>query len=401
VWSFPNDPTVLDASLFRLWFCMKRVLLSLSFLPFLSLVAIPATWATDVRVAVSEGDRQIVIGSSVEAVVTASEGKVLGSLDPLEPLLTRQGKGGGIQIGDLKVSGVRVTPQSKSGLVYIDKQWFRGAVEVKSSSDGLLAVNQLPMEEYLYGVATSEMPRSWPLEAIKAQAVAARSYVLYQQKHRQDKPYDLGDTPAWQVYGGVNGESQKSIQAVDTTQGEVITYRSKLAEALYHASSGGQTDNGGRSYLRSVKDYDQDAPKYRWQVSVTPEQLKPWTEGLGELLQITPSAISAAGRANSLKIVGTNGTKTIDADPVRIGLNLLSGRFQIAAVRPPFMGAAIVGADQVPATSFTFEGKGWGHGYGMSQWGARSLAASGWKYRNILTHYYQGTKVTKLAKLKA
>jgi stage II sporulation protein D len=380
---------------------MKRVLLSLSFLPFLSLVAIPATWATDVRVAISEGDRQIVIGSSVEAVVTASEGKVLGSLDPLEPLLTRQAKGGGIQIGDLKVSGVRVTPQSKSGLVYIDKQWFRGAVEVKSSSDGLLAVNQLPMEEYLYGVATSEMPRSWPLEAIKAQAVAARSYVLYQQKHRQDKPYDLGDTPAWQVYGGVNGESQKSIQAVDTTQGEVITYRSKLAEALYHASSGGQTDNGGRSYLRSVKDYDQDAPKYRWQVSVTPEQLKPWTEGLGELLQITPSVISVAGRANSLKIVGTNGTKTIDADPVRIGLNLLSGRFQVAAVRPPFMGAAMVGADQVPATSFTFEGKGWGHGYGMSQWGARSLAASGWKYRNILTHYYQGTKVTKLAKLKA
>jgi stage II sporulation protein D len=380
---------------------MKRVLLSLSFLPFLSLVAIPATWATDVRVAISEGDRQIVIGSSVEAVVTASEGKVLGSLDPLEPLLTRQAKGGGIQIGDLKVSGVRVTPQSKSGLVYIDKQWFRGAVEVKSSSDGLLAVNQLPMEEYLYGVATSEMPRSWPLEAIKAQAVAARSYVLYQQKHRQDKPYDLGDTPAWQVYGGINGESQKSIQAVDTTQGEVITYRSKLAEALYHASSGGQTDNGGRSYLRSVKDYDQDAPKYRWQVSVTPEQLKPWTEGLGELLQITPSVISVAGRANSLKIVGTNGTKTIDADPVRIGLNLLSGRFQVAAVRPPFMGAAMVGADQVPATSFTFEGKGWGHGYGMSQWGARSLAASGWKYRNILTHYYQGTKVTKLAKLKA
>jgi stage II sporulation protein D len=381
-------------------FVMKRLIFSLGLLPLLPLLAAPAG-ATDVRVAITEGDRQIVLGSSVEAVVTASEGQVLGSLDPLEPLLTRKGKGGGIQIGDIKVSSVRVTPQTKGGLVYIDKQWFRGAVEVKSAPDGLFAVNQLPMEEYLYGVATSEMPSSWPLEAIKAQAVAARSYAFYQQKYRQDKLYDLGDTPAWQVYGGVEGESQKSIQAVDTTQGEIITYRGKLAEALYHASSGGQTDNGGRNYLRSVKDYDQDAPKYRWQVSVTPDQLKPWTEGLGELLQITPSEISAAGRADSLKIVGTNGTKTIDADPVRIGLNLLSGRFQVASVRPPFLGAAVIGADQTPATSFTFEGKGWGHGYGMSQWGARSLAASGWKYRNILTHYYQGTKVTKLAKLKA
>jgi stage II sporulation protein D len=381
-------------------FAMKRVLLAL-LLPLLPLVAAPAVWATDVRVAIAEGDHQIVIGSSVEALVTASGGQILGSLDPLEPLLTRQGKGGGIQIGDIKVSGVRVTPQTKSGLVYIDKQWFRGAVEVKSAPDGLLAVNQLPMEEYLYGVATSEMPRSWSLEAIKAQAVAARSYALYRQKYRQDKPYDLGDTAAWQVYGGVKGESQKSIQAVDTTQGEVITCRGKLVEALYHASSGGQTDNGGRSYLRSVKDYDQDAPNYRWQVSVTPEQLKPWTEGLGDLLQVTPDKISAAGRADSLKIVGTNGTKIIDADPVRIGLNLLSGRFQVAAVRPPSLGAAMIGADQTPATSFTFAGKGWGHGYGMSQWGAQSLAASGWKYRNILTHYYQGTKVTKLAKLKA
>jgi stage II sporulation protein D len=381
-------------------FAMKRLIFSLGLLPLLPLLAAPAG-ATDVRVAIMESDRQIVLGSSVGAVVTASEGQVLGSLDPLEPLLTRKGKGGGIQIGDIKVSSVRVTPQIKGGLVYIDKQWFRGAVEVKSAPDGLVAVNQLPMEEYLYGVATSEMPSSWPLEAIKAQAVAARSYALYQQKYRQDKPYDLGDTPAWQVYGGVEGESQKSIQAVDTTQSEIITYRGKLAEALYHASSGGQTDNGGRNYLRSVKDYDQNAPKYRWQVSVTPDQLKPWTEGLGELLQITPSEISAAGRADSLKIVGTNGTKTIDADPVRIGLNLLSGRFQVAAVRPPFLGAAVIGADQTPATSFTFEGKGWGHGYGMSQWGARSLAASGWKYRNILTHYYQGTKVTKLAKLKA
>jgi stage II sporulation protein D len=348
-------------------FAMKRLIFSLGLLPLLPLLAAPAG-ATDVRVAIMESDRQIVLGSSVGAVVTASEGQVLGSLDPLEPLLTRKGKGGGIQIGDIKVSSVRVTPQIKGGLVYIDKQWFRGAVEVKSAPDGLVAVNQLPMEEYLYGVATSEMPSSWPLEAIKAQAVAARSYALYQQKYRQDKPYDLGDTPAWQVYGGVEGESQKSIQAVDTTQSEIITYRGKLAEALYHASSGGQTDNGGRNYLRSVKDYDQNAPKYR---------------------------------ADSLKIVGTNGTKTIDADPVRIGLNLLSGRFQVAAVRPPFLGAAVIGADQTPATSFTFEGKGWGHGYGMSQWGARSLAASGWKYRNILTHYYQGTKVTKLAKLKA
>jgi stage II sporulation protein D len=384
-------------------FAMKRVLLalSLSSLSFLSLAATavnatPATDIRDVRVAITEGDRQIVLGSSVEALVTASEGQVLGSLDPLEPLLTRKSKDGGIQIGDIKVREVRITPQTKDGLVYIDKQWFRGAVEVKSASDGLLAVNQLPMEEYLYGVATSEMPQSWPLEAIKAQAVAARSYAFFQMKHRQDKPYDLGDTPAWQVYEGVQGESQKSIQAVDTTRDEVLTCRGQLAEALYHASSGGQTDNGGRSYLRSVQ-----APNYRWQVSVTPEQLKPWTQGLGELLQVTPNEISAAGRANSLKIVGTKGTRTIDADPVRIGLNLLSGRFQIAAVRPPFMGAALVGADQTPASSFTFEGKGWGHGYGMSQWGAQNRAASGWKYHKILSHYYQGTKVTKLAKLKA
>jgi len=290
-------------------------------------------------------------------------------------------------------------------LIYVNDKWYRGYIEIFPStknSKRLTVVNVLPLEEYLYGVVPSEMPASWPLEALKAQAVAARTYTLSSIGRFESQGYDVTATVESQVYNGIEYEAPSTNRAVSETKGKVVTYQKKLISAFYSSCSGGATENSeevwGKAlpYSVSVKDYDQDAPKYIWYKSINNQELQKiikneFGKNIGKVVSITVSELTKSNRVRILTITGTNGSFDVEGKKFRFAAKLNSTFFNV--------GALDIGVTQenIPIPNiFQFAGRGWGHGVGMSQWGARYLAKTGKSYDDILTYYYQNTEVLSI-----
>ncbi len=326
--------------------------------------------------------------------------------------------------------------------IQVDGVKYRGQVEVFPGPRGLVVVNTLPLEEYLYGVVPREMPADWPAEALKAQAVAARTYALYVKetgKYR-GRGFDISADRNSQVYGGVAAESQRVNELVDSTRGEVLTYQGRLINAVFHSSSGGHTENAENvwtwplPYLRGVPDYDQESPHYRWKVSFElPDLGRALREAgydTGEFYGLTEGPRGVSGRLVSVVLEGSRGRINMDADTFRWLFNLKSTLFDIRELESedrdftralnPVQEVSTVGAGNRTGQArlasswvlgargglrkttnpvavghwwlpkrFELVGRGWGHGLGMSQWGARALARNGHNYREILEYYYQ------------
>ncbi len=356
------------------------------------LLAGPAQ-AIDLRLAVAQNVANLTVGSSTEATVVDERSQVVGRLDPMQPL-PMAAAGNQVEAGGIRVTRLRIVPKDPEGLVFIGNRWFRGAADVYASGGKLTGINLVDLEAYLYGVVGAEMPASWPDEALKAQAVAARTYALYHWMRRQREAFDMGDTVMWQVYKGAQAETSSVRQAVDATAGQVLTFKGSLINALYHSSAGGQTEDikvlgkEAAPYLSAVADFDQSAPFFRWTQSLEAAQLlKTLALNIGDLLQVKPQEKSPNGRMLSLLFVGTSGTQVVKAADVRFKLGLKSTFFDVLH-SPNAVGSA-------PLKTVAFDGRGYGHGLGMSQWGARALAALGWDSSRILKHYYSGVEVQK------
>lgn len=153
------------------------------------------------------------------------------------------------------------------GFVSAKGKWYRGILIVQNKNKKLTVINEVDLEDYLKGVVPSEMPSSWELEALKAQAIAARSYALANLGKRASFGYDLKDTPEDQAYGGASAETSKTNLAVESTGGQVLTYNMKVIPAYYSASAGGQTINASAAwgndlpFIRSVPSYDDNVKK--------------------------------------------------------------------------------------------------------------------------------------------
>ena len=152
--------------------------------------------------------------------------------------------------------------------IWVGKKRFSGKLNVFVLDSEILVVNVLGIEKYLSSVVGSEMPTKWPMEALKAQAIASRTYAL---KQKGNKLFDIDSTQRNQVYNGIESRTYKTIRAVKSTRYLVLTYENKLINALFHSSSGGMTENSEDvwknkyPYLSSVKDFDSINPKFRWQ----------------------------------------------------------------------------------------------------------------------------------------
>lgn len=285
---------------------------------------------------------------------------------------------------------------------------YRGDMEFKISNTGqLVAINELPVEEYLYGVVPSEMPVSFGLEALKAQALAARTYALRAALNNKNMDFDLAPTDASQVYGGYDAESPMANRAVQETAGEVITYQGQLIDAVFFSSSGGFTDNSEDvwknyvPYLRWKEDpYDKNDKHYNWVVYNTVDQLTNrvnqglaqlgyqqqfgQVQALEEVARTSSGARVKAMRINGLGLDGSPLTVEVaNADRVRVVLGLKSSLFTWEQQRD----------EAGNLTAITITGSGWGHGLGMSQYGARGMAEQGYNYRQILQYYYTGVDI--------
>ncbi len=349
----------------------------------IALVA-PAQAAMQLRVVIEQGVSQVKIGSSTTAVVRDyRSGQSLGQIAEMNAFYA-QPSATGVAIEEMRSSAMWIEP-SGDGYVYIGDRWYRGKTLVVPTTNGLTAVNYVDLEQYLYSVLGAEMNGNWPLEALKAQAVAARTYAIYKRENERNDIYDLDDTQASQVYNGVESESPGTYAAVSATTGQVLTYKNQIILSVFHACSGGYTSNvedvwsEALPYLRAVQDFDQSVSACQWMKTFSPEELNRRISGVGNLVSLTP-ILTPYGSIKTIQVIGDKGTRELKGEAVRNVLGLRSTRFTITE----------------DPSGVRFDGRGLGHGLGMSQWGAYNLAQRRVKYQQILRHYYQGTNLTKL-----
>jgi len=189
----------------------------------------------DMRVAIAKGVSSLSVATSTPGQILDVSGNVLGEL-PEKILTNVQIQKPNLVIDQLQLpQSVWLTP-TQGGLVLVGERWYRGNVLLKVQGDSLLAVNYVNLEAYLESVVGAEMPASWPMEALKAQAIAARSYALVHSSRPANPLYDLGDSQRWQVYKGVNSEWNTTTQAVRETQGMFLRYQGGVFESMYAAT---------------------------------------------------------------------------------------------------------------------------------------------------------------------
>ncbi|MEM9090756.1 MAG: SpoIID/LytB domain-containing protein [Cyanobacteria bacterium P01_F01_bin.53] len=354
-------------------------------------LVLPAQAAVELRVAISQGNDAISIGSSTTGIIRDGSGQALYQLPELQGITVEE-DATEVDLTNgsetLAESSAFWLEPSDNGFVWIGDKWYRGRVMVTLSDGELTAVNYVDLEDYLYSVVGSEMPTSWPQAALQSQAVAARSYALYKRARTRNPLFDVDATTTYQAYKGLQQEHPNTIAAVDSTESQVVTHNGQVIEAIFHSSSGGYTENAGEvwsndvPYLQGVEDFDQSAPVYRWEEMFSLEEFSDKIGDIGTIHTIGDPQLTTRGRVASIIIEGDEGTKTLRGRDIRSALRLRSTRFSIEIDED---------TEQV-----TIAGYGFGHGVGMSQWGARSLAEQGWSFDQILQHYYQSTVVAQL-----
>ena len=252
-------------------------------------------------------------------------------------------------------------------------------------------VNVVPLEAYLYGVVPHEMSPGWPLAALCAQAICARTYVLARSDPR--KEYDLVPSELSQVYQGMSEESPAGSEAVDATAGAVLTFARNFAQVAYSSCCGGHTEASFEAwgsaplpYLGGVVcRYCTASPNYRWTAEIESDAVaQAFTTALGPLGSLTGLRIGArdgSGRARSFELVADRGTSTVRGTAFRLAVGARTLR------------SLLVTDLRKLGNSFAFSGGGLGHGVGLCQWGARGMAQTGASAAQILALYFPGTLV--------
>lgn len=315
--------------------------------------------------------------------------------------------------------------RSTGGQVRIGTASFRGDIVFNPNRSNMLtSINVLTMENYLRGVVPNEMPALWPLEALKAQALAARSYAVRQRgKHRQDG-FDLCSTVHCQAFAGASSEHPQSDQAVAATRGEVITYGGTIIDSVYHAHSGGHTRNsehvwgGIVPYLKAIAIPEE--PPYAWTRRVTALEFERRMHNIARVSYVFGVNIDSyadTNHVNRVTISSLTGDLTISAQQLRSAMNaalMRSTKFDILLYDRyllPYratsrddrfvlelgkVGGVLNGLLPRQPAFIEFVGQGYGHGVGMSQWGAYGLASNGDSYQAIVRRFYTGVRITKV-----
>ncbi len=340
---------------------------------------------------------------------------------------------------------------------------YRGSLEMRQGASGISIINVIDVESYLRGVLKMEANPAWPQEFLKAQAVVARTYAMSHKGKHGAEHFDICATPHCQVYRGINAEDSRIDRAIQETRGRVLFYQGKYALTPYHSDSGGSTADvrdvwgGSVPYLLSRQEpVAYTSPYSSWELSLTPRQvgevLRKMNLSVGEVRSMEVAKRDSHGRAVTLQISGSSGSRDVSAHQFRMALgskNLKSTNFQMQSsgkanlpvspvdsvsfneqeelslmtqqgvfsteelmdmlLHPEKQRSYLEKKRALPSSStpqpptfssgpavFQLLGKGWGHGVGLSQWGAKALAERGWTWEKILMHYYPGTTVKKV-----
>ena len=302
---------------------------------------------------------------------------------------------------DLKNKAKIVVKSSDGRGIWVGQKRYSGILNIFVLDSEILVINILRIEKYLSSVVGSEMPAKWPLEALKAQAIASRTYAL---KQKGNSLYDIDSTQRNQVYNGLESSTYKTSRAVRSTRSLVLTYKNKLISALFHSSSGGMTENSQDvwkneyPYLSSVKDFDKNNPKLRWQKNFSSEELQKIFPKIGGIKKIEILNITNTGRVKNVKIVGKYGSDQISGVDIRKRMNLKSTFMRFKFIEDKKYITDNDNSNIPIEKKLIVLGQGSGHGVGMSQWGARYMASKGQKAERILKHFYKGVRIKPFSK---
>lgn len=331
-----------------------------------------------------------------------------------------------------------------SGVTTVDGKSYRGYILVdRIYSSAIAIINLVDFDDYTASVVGSEMYASWHIEALKAQAVVARTYATTVTGYKS-YGVDVTDDTRTQAYNGISSETASTRRAAQETSGLVVLYNGKPAQTYFTASSGGKTADvysawgggAGLNYLKSVEDPYEDTeniPNGVWSVSYTKEQLeaklKSRNANIGELVKVYVSKRGEDERVHKLTFEGTEGSYNLTFDSCRTVLGLKSQYYyitapddgelyavgggqtaQIQADAPVLTGSGMQAAgagayvltgsglqkiEQSTSDTYVFNGRGHGHGVGLSQYGAKGMAEGGFTFDEIIAHYYPGTTLSE------
>ncbi len=292
--------------------------------------------------------------------------------------------------------GLIFKPKS-GGNIHFNGKYYRGILMIipESDNDRFWVINVLDMESYLKGVLAAEIPHSWHIEALKAQAIAARTYAYEKVLNNSSKSkYDVCATDMSQVYGGISSERESTTKAVNETKNYILTYKKRPIAAFFHSTCGGSTDDAeyvwGKKFpylRRTTCKYCSKSPHSKWTYTVSLSDLKKRLENkgyeIGYIKRIRMIGKTNGGRIKKVEIKGSKKTITLNSNNFRI----------------------LVGARYLKSTRFSaklysnkikFTGSGFGHGIGLCQWGAKGMAERGYKYQAILKFYYKNVRISKI-----
>lgn len=266
-----------------------------------------------------------------------------------------------------------------------------GLVQLVRRGKGVLVINEVDLEEYVKGVVPAEVSSAWHPEMLKVQAVAARTYALYQHMLSASRDYDVVAGIQDQVYRGRQGIDARVEQAVESTRGLVVTHQGAPIYAAFSSTAAGLTEDAvivwskDLPYLKGVEcPFDVESPYYQWKASfkidTLEKNLRQQGFAVGTIATLTPLSHSRAGRVATLRILHSKGELILRGEDLR----------------------KAVGYTVVPSTQFTIEsigqevvlsGYGAGHAVGLCQWGAKELAELGYSFSSILRYFYPGTEL--------
>jgi len=357
---------------------------------------------TPARAQADETIRIAILQNAESATVVSSAGLIVqapnDTVDATGQIIMEAGPSGLTVDGQLLRSD-RLEVRGRDGELIINGLTVGGRVIVKRQNGKLLAINEVPLEDYVKGVVPSEMSAAWHPEALKVQAIATRTYALYKMRQNARKDFDVLASIKDQVYlyRGRAAAAGAAARAVDDTRGLVLAYRDEPILAVFSSTAAGQTEDAWNvwavdmPYLKGVEcPFDLNSPWYQWRTDIAlpmlEQRLRDEGFPVGIVASLAPATYTKAGRVIQVRILHSGGELYVKGDDLR----------------------RVLGYTVLPSTQFDFDivgmqvqfaGRGNGHGVGLCQWGVTELAERGYSAETILRYYYPGADIRDLNSL--
>ncbi len=369
----------------------------------LLLIATSADALEPVRVALGEGLRFVdVAAADLVTVLDVGARRPLFGL-PGGRVIRVTPAGTGLEVTAVGVAAERrrlampgVRLETRRGPIRVGTRDYAGAVEIWRAGEGLLLINELALEEYIAGTVRAEASEKWPLPTLRALAVVARTYAVFHQQRNAVKPYHIVASSQHQNYTGLVHDGSPAWEATRDTAGQVLSWEGNVFPAFYHSDSGGFTEppqlvfsGEGLPPFPGVRDeFSLESPNYAWTITLPlaaiGERLRQAGLDVGTITGLSVLERSPSLRVLKMAVEHSRGTSTLRGADFRrmIGYDVLRSTLFVP----------VLGRDGL----VRFEGRGWGHGVGLSQFGAKGMAERGYTYVQILEHYYPGAVLATL-----